>query len=85
MSAHVLCRHQPCLVPKRLQLAAEMMGADAGFHADQAWRQVGKSRLDLATRPLLPQHDRTSPILAHEVKRVLADVDADHGDSGIEM
>jgi hypothetical protein len=29
---------------------AEMMGAaDAGVHADQTWRQVGKSRLDLAT------------------------------------
>jgi len=43
------------------------------------------ARLDLATRPLLPQHDRTSPILAHEVKRVLPDVDADDGDSGIGM
>ncbi len=52
---------------------------------DQAWRQVGKSRLDLATRPLLPQHDRTLPILAHEVKRVLSDVDDDDCDSGIEM
>src|SRR5579872_2957384 len=28
-----------------------MMRADAGLHADQARRQVGKSRLDLATRP----------------------------------
>src|ERR1700751_2281454 len=61
-----------------------MMRADAGLHADQAWRQVGKSRLDLATRPLLPQHDRTSPLLAYEVKRVLTDVDADDGHSGME-
>jgi hypothetical protein len=62
-----------------------MMCADAGFHADQARWQVGKSRLQLATRPFLPQYDRTTLILAHQVKRVLADVDADHGDSGIEM
>jgi hypothetical protein len=62
-----------------------MMGSDAGLHADQARRQIGKSCLDLPTRPFLPKHDRTAPILAHEVKRVLADVDADHCDSGIEM
>jgi hypothetical protein len=31
-----------------------MMRTDAGVHADQARRQVGKSRLDLATRPFLP-------------------------------
>src|SRR5262245_58774746 len=57
-----------------------MMGADAGFHADQARRQVGKSRLDLATRPFLPKHDRTTLILPHDVERALADIDADHGD-----
>ena len=28
--------------------------ADAGLHPDEARRQVGKSRLDLATRPPLP-------------------------------
>jgi predicted DNA-binding ribbon-helix-helix protein len=59
------------------------MRADAGLHPDQAPRQVGKSRLDLATRPLLPQHDRATPIVPHDVERVLADIDADHGDCGI--
>jgi hypothetical protein len=73
------------LVPKRLQLAGEMMRADAALHPNQAWRQVGKSRLDLATSPLLSQDDRPAPIRAHELKRVLTDVDADDGDSGIEM
>ena len=43
--------NKPCLVPKRLKLAAEVMRANAGFHADQARWQVGESRLDLATRP----------------------------------
>jgi hypothetical protein len=54
-----------------------MMRADACFHADHARLHVGKPRFDLAARPLLPQHDRTALILANEVKRVLADIDAD--------
>src|SRR5215469_7251580 len=60
-----------------------MMCADASLHADQARWQVGKSRLDLATRPFLPQYDRTTPIVPHHVKRVLADIDADHGDCAV--
>ena len=36
------------------------MRADAGLHPDQARRQIGKSRLDLATRPFLPKYDRTT-------------------------
>src|SRR5262245_57848027 len=57
-----------------------MMRADAGLHPDQARRQVGKSRLDLAARPFLPEYDRTTPIVPYDVKRILADIDADHGD-----
>src|SRR5438105_1402481 len=38
--AHVLRRHQPGVVSKRLQLAAEMMRSDAGLHADQACGQL---------------------------------------------
>jgi hypothetical protein len=34
----------------------------------------------VATRPFLPQHDRTTLIVSHEVKRVLADIDADQSD-----
>ena len=56
------------------------MRADAGLHADQARRHVGKPRLDLTTRPLLAQHDRTTLIVADDVERVLADIDTDHGD-----
>ena len=59
------------------------MRADAGLHADQARRQVGKSCLDLATRPFLPKHDRTTKIVSHDVERVLADIDADHGDCAV--
>jgi hypothetical protein len=61
-----------------------MMRADAGFHPDQARRYVGKAGLDLATRPSLTQHNRTTLILAHDVKRVLADIDTNHGNCSVE-
>jgi hypothetical protein len=85
IGAHVLRRHQPGVVTKCLQAAAEMMRADAGFHPDQARWQVGEPCADLAAGPLLSQHDRASPILAHDVARVLADIDANHGDFAIEL
>ena len=61
------------------------MRADAGLYADPTRRQIGESGLHLTMRPFLPQHDRTALIVPDEVKRVLADIDANHGDSGIEM
>lgn len=64
------------------ELAREMMRPNAGLHADQARREVSKSRLDLTARPLLAQHNRTALVMADDVERVLADVDADHGDLG---
>src|SRR6266496_4992067 len=48
VGAHVLRRHQPGVVTKTLELATKMMRADAGLHADQAWRQVGEPRFHLA-------------------------------------
>jgi hypothetical protein len=57
-----------------------MMCADAGLHADQARWQVCKSGLELAARPFLSKHNRTTLILSHNVERVLANIDADHGD-----
>src|SRR5262249_35276644 len=78
-------RHQPGVMAKRLKVATEMMRADAGFHPDQAWPYIGEPRFDLAARPLLPQHDAASPILADEVERILADIDPDYGDFAIEF
>jgi hypothetical protein len=57
--------------------------ANACFHLDQARRQVGKPRLHLAARPLLPQHNGAALILANDVKRVLANIDADFGQSAV--
>src|SRR2546423_13197186 len=48
-------------------------------------RLVGKPRFHLATRPLLAQHQRSTPILADDVERILADIDADHGDFAVEF
>src|SRR5947209_6867122 len=62
-----------------------MMRADAGLHPDQARPHVGEPRFHLAARPLLPQHDTAAAILADEVERVLADIDADDGDFAIEF
>ena len=33
----------------------------------------------------LPQHDGTALIVAHDVERILADIDADHGDRCVEF
>ena len=61
------------------------MCADAGFHADQAWRHVGKACFYLAARPLLPQHDSTTLIVADNMERVLADIDANHGTAALNV
>ena len=76
---HVFRRHQPRVVALHLQSAAQVMGANAGLHPDQARRHVRKSCLDLAARPPLPQHDRATLVEADDMKRVLADVDAHRG------
>src|SRR5881392_3339379 len=55
--ADIFGRHQPGIVTKRSEFAAQVMCADAGFHADQARRYIGEPRLHLATRPFLPQRD----------------------------
>ena len=67
-------------MPQRFKLATEMMRHNAGLHADQARRHVGKPCLDLPTRPLLSQHDGAATIQTYNVERVLADIDADDGD-----
>jgi hypothetical protein len=79
IGAEVLCRHQPCIMAKRLQPAAEMMGADAGLHADQTGLQVRKACFNPATRPFLMQHNGAALIEANDVERVLANIDADEG------
>src|SRR5262249_49507518 len=59
----------------------EMMRPHASLHADQARGHVGEPGFDLATRPLLSQHDGPTSIQANNMERVLPDIDADYGNS----
>jgi len=79
----VFGRHQPGIVTERCEPAAQVMCADASFHADEATRHIGEPCFHLATRPLLPQHDGAVRIVTYDVERVLADIDANYGDRGI--
>jgi hypothetical protein len=69
---------------KRLELATEVMGPHAGLHPDQTGRHIGEARFNLATRPLLSQHNGAPPILANDVERILPDIDADYGDRALQ-
>jgi hypothetical protein len=53
--------------------------ANACFHPDPA-RAAGC--LHLAARPLLPSHNGAALILANDMERALANIDADCGQSG---
>ncbi len=46
---HILRRHQPSVVAKRLKSTTEMMRPDAGLHANQTGRHIGKPGLNLVT------------------------------------
>src|SRR5438132_11632385 len=47
-------------------------------------RDIAEPRLRPGTRQPLAQHDGAAHIVAHDVERVLADIDADYDDRGIE-
>jgi hypothetical protein len=73
---HELRRDQLHVVPEGQQLTAEVIGADAGLHANQAGPPRIQPRLDLAMRELLAQDDGAPGIQADEMEAVLADADA---------
>ena len=54
---HVLRRDQTHIVADRCKLPADVMGARAGLHADQAARNIGKTASKLTTGNLLLQND----------------------------
>ena len=59
---HELGRDQLHVVAQGQQLAAEMMGANTGFHADQTGWHVGQPSLNLPTRELLAQDNGAADI-----------------------
>jgi hypothetical protein len=56
----MLRRHQPGVVAKRLELAAEVMCTDTGLDANQARRPSGQPCFDLTSRLPLTQHQGAS-------------------------
>jgi hypothetical protein len=68
------------VVTQHLERAAQVVCADAGFHADQAGRDAGESCLNLAAQPPLPQHHRSAVIQADHMQCVLADINPDNRD-----
>ena len=50
----------------------------------RAIMDISARAVSLPVRPR-PGRNRTAPIMAHDVERVLADIDADHGDSKIKL
>jgi hypothetical protein len=75
---HILGRHQPGIVPKRLQPTAKMIHPNTGFHADQARRHITGLRPGCATTSAEARSHHADR--AYDVKRVLTDIDADHYD-----
>src|SRR5258708_32502586 len=57
IGTNVLRRHQPRIVTKRLEPAAEDMTAAAALHADHASRHDGVRCFHLDAWPLLPDKD----------------------------
>jgi hypothetical protein len=78
---HVLRRDQTHIVADRCKLPADVMGARAGLHADQAARNIGKTASKLTTGHLLLQNDGAPLVQPNQVERVLTKVDPDCGDS----
>ena len=64
---------------ERLELAADVVGPSAGFHADQAGWNVGQALRELGAGELDAQHDGAALILADEMEAVLAQIDAQGG------
>jgi hypothetical protein len=80
---HVLGRDEPHLVAEGLQLPRPVVRARAGLDADQAGRQPGEERGDLAA-PQPPAQDAAARgVGAVRLEDVLGDVEADDGGGGI--
>jgi len=59
------------------------MRLTSAVHANQAPGHIGKTCLNLTARPLLAQHDCAASVKLNNMKRVLADMDADYGDRSV--
>src|SRR5262249_15847673 len=79
---HVLRRHQTNIMSKGGELAADVMGPGAGFHTDQAARNVGEPALKLSARAFELPNDRPALIETDKMETILTEIDADRADGG---
>ena len=82
------CRKAPRWCAQRCCLLRCMSSLLAPFgpHAMSGSRIFAPSgQLLTHLRPLLPQHDGAARVVAHDVERVLADIDTDYGDRAVEI
>ena len=73
-------RHQPDGVAVRGENAAEMMGAAASLHADNALRKLLRHPNQRLASHLTPHHDRAGRIEANHAAEVLTKIDAKNRD-----
>ena len=76
---HIDRRDDPRLVAELAQGAADEMGAEAGLHADDAWRQLLERLGERQPLDLAAERDLAVSAEADEVEDFLADIDADRG------
>ena len=76
--SRIASAHQPGVVAKRDQTAAQVMCANTRLHANEAGRCIGEPVLKLAARELGFEDDGPAPVEANQVENVFANVDADH-------
>jgi hypothetical protein len=61
------------------QLPADEVGAEARFHADDAWRQQPEGLNERQSLDLATESNLAVGAKPNDVKDVLADIDADRG------
>ena len=82
---NVVRRHQANLMSKRCELAGPVMRRRAGFHGNQARRQLREERRYLAATQLLTQDDVTIGPYAVKLENVFGEVDANRRDLHVDV
>ena len=81
---HVDCRNDPRLMSKAAQRSADKMRAEAGLQPDDARRQLFECLGQRQPLDLAAEGDFAITAKSDEMKHILADIDPDHGNVGVE-
>ena len=77
--------HQTNIVPKRRELAANVMGSGAGLHADEAGQNICQTFWQGGARQSFTQNDCPLGVHSADMKGVFPDIDADVRDDDIRI